>query len=85
MEIIQFLSKYHGKVISQRALHRRLGKYGLSPCFQSLALSSDTMGSFPCNHFSGSPEGLLIIITGLFTVRLCIGNLPLLIDWQIII
>ena len=30
MEIIQFLSKYHGKVISERTLHRRLREYGLN-------------------------------------------------------
>ena len=30
VEIIQFLSKYHGKVISQRTLHRRLREYGLN-------------------------------------------------------
>jgi len=29
VEIIQFLSKYHGKVISPRTLHRRLREYGL--------------------------------------------------------
>jgi len=30
VEIIQFLSKYHGKVISQRTLHRRPREYGLN-------------------------------------------------------
>ena len=30
MEIIQFLSKYHGKSISERTLHRRLREYGLN-------------------------------------------------------
>ena len=30
MEIIHFLSKYHGKSISERTLHRRLREYGLN-------------------------------------------------------
>ena len=30
MEIIHFFSKYHGKSISERTLHRRLREYGLN-------------------------------------------------------
>ena len=30
MEITHFLSKYHGKSISERTLHRRLREYGLN-------------------------------------------------------